>query len=568
MLGLPGEEMAFTDSPAVVVLSDLTKEAIYSQLNRILMSPRFYGSPTASRFLSFVVSTALSGQSHHIKQYTIAVDAFGYPSDFDPHTNTTVRVLAGRLRGRLERYYLCEGVHDDIRIEIPKRTYVPVFRLNSTPPIEKSTDTPTITLSAEENDDYGRSVAVIAFTDHTPSDGNMTYAAGITESVIIGLSLFRELRVVGPLLENRTVIADANEIGRRYKIRFVLQGTLQMRGDVLRIKTYFTDTRTGFKIWSKVYEYTPGDTDFIDIEEDVTRQIVVALADYTGIIPRLISRESIKKRPDSWGIHDVLCNSVQCIKTFSMAMYLNCMGALEQFFKVNPDDPIVSALLSCGYCYHHVLDLGLENASLEKTERLAQWAIQIDPECQLAHLSEGILYFLQGRADACIAKLQLARSLNPFNSLIFYSSASITCMLGRWEEGMRLWRHATQLNPQTPIPYFIIGFLNLYRRQDFEAAWDYAKGINSQVYWVPLLRAAAAGQLDLHSQAQAALLELLELRPDFPLHARDLMRRYCHLDQHIEMLMDGLLKAGLKLKSLDMRIPPHMAQFSERRSVL
>jgi hypothetical protein len=97
---------------------DSTQEAIRSQLSHILLSSFFSGSPQASRFLNFVVEAVLSGQSYNIKQYSIAVDAFGYPTDFDPQVNPAMRILAGRLRMMLDRYYMHEGKNDDIKIDV------------------------------------------------------------------------------------------------------------------------------------------------------------------------------------------------------------------------------------------------------------------------------------------------------------------------------------------------------------------------------------------------------------------------------------------------------------------
>jgi hypothetical protein len=123
-------------SQNVTIFSGLTEEAIRFQLDRILSSSFFLSSPAASRFLSFVVQKVLSGQAQQIKQYTIAVEAFGYPIDFDPHTSTAMRVLAVRLRRMLEWYYLHEGKDDNIRIEIPKNTYIPFFRPNTREEVE------------------------------------------------------------------------------------------------------------------------------------------------------------------------------------------------------------------------------------------------------------------------------------------------------------------------------------------------------------------------------------------------------------------------------------------------
>jgi len=103
-------------------------EDIHNQLDRILQAARFRGSLRLTRFLKFVVETALAGEPASIKAYTIAVGALGRPSDFDPQHDPIVRVEAGRLRAALARYYAEEGRNDLIVIDIPRGIYVPVFR--------------------------------------------------------------------------------------------------------------------------------------------------------------------------------------------------------------------------------------------------------------------------------------------------------------------------------------------------------------------------------------------------------------------------------------------------------
>ena len=161
-----------------------------------------------------------------------------------------------------------------------------------------------------------------------------------------------------------------------------------------------------------------------------------------------------------------------------------------------------------------------------------------------------MLQFFQGQDDQCLANLRMANSLNPFNALVLHSSGFLTCMLGHWEEGLSLSKQAFYLTPHHYSLYFIVPFMDIYYRQkDYEAAWNYAKRVNSPIFWGPLIQAAAAGQLGLHTPAKAALQELLEMRPDFPSRARDLLRRVVYLEDHINLLLDGLLKAGLDITS-------------------
>jgi tetratricopeptide (TPR) repeat protein len=57
----------------------------------------------------------------------IAAELYARVSGYDPKTDSTVRVEAGRLREKLRRYYQQHGAGDPIRITIPRGAYVPQF---------------------------------------------------------------------------------------------------------------------------------------------------------------------------------------------------------------------------------------------------------------------------------------------------------------------------------------------------------------------------------------------------------------------------------------------------------
>jgi hypothetical protein len=98
------------------------------ELRRLLESLAFRDSLRLTCFLKFVVEAVLEGKGDRIKSYTIAVEALGRGSAFDPQTDPIVRVEAGRLRRALARYYATTGCNDSLVIEIPRGAYVPTFR--------------------------------------------------------------------------------------------------------------------------------------------------------------------------------------------------------------------------------------------------------------------------------------------------------------------------------------------------------------------------------------------------------------------------------------------------------
>lgn len=68
-----------------------------------------------------------------LKEYQIATEVLGRPPGFDPQSDSTVRVQAGRLRVKLAEYYSHEGTNDPILVEIPKGSYVLSFHLRGRP---------------------------------------------------------------------------------------------------------------------------------------------------------------------------------------------------------------------------------------------------------------------------------------------------------------------------------------------------------------------------------------------------------------------------------------------------
>ncbi len=85
------------------IVIDRTPDRVKPQLERILASQEFMASKVLRRFLRYVVEQSLNGQSDGIKQYTVAVEAFGYGADFDPQSNPNVRIHARKLRRALDR---------------------------------------------------------------------------------------------------------------------------------------------------------------------------------------------------------------------------------------------------------------------------------------------------------------------------------------------------------------------------------------------------------------------------------------------------------------------------------
>lgn len=99
-----------------------------SQIERIENSHTLHSSESLRRLFRYLADHALEHPGSPLKEYQIATEVFGRPPDFDPQLDSTIRVQAGRLRGKLAEYYASEGAEDPILIELPKGGYVLSFQ--------------------------------------------------------------------------------------------------------------------------------------------------------------------------------------------------------------------------------------------------------------------------------------------------------------------------------------------------------------------------------------------------------------------------------------------------------
>jgi len=107
--------------------AELGFQAERDELEAVLSSGVFARSPIVAQMLKYICETHFRGQSHEIKEYNIAVEAFGRPADFDQTRDSIVRVEAHRLRKRLQEYYSGAGASHELQIVIPRGSYVPRF---------------------------------------------------------------------------------------------------------------------------------------------------------------------------------------------------------------------------------------------------------------------------------------------------------------------------------------------------------------------------------------------------------------------------------------------------------
>ncbi|MGQ9917848.1 MAG: hypothetical protein ACUVS7_10565 [Bryobacteraceae bacterium] len=103
-----------------MILDIESQDGPRSQIARILASQAFQRADALKRLLAYLAEKTLTGEAADLKEYSIGVDVFGKPPDYDPQKDASVRIQAGKLRQKLEEYYRGEGANDPVVVEFPK----------------------------------------------------------------------------------------------------------------------------------------------------------------------------------------------------------------------------------------------------------------------------------------------------------------------------------------------------------------------------------------------------------------------------------------------------------------
>jgi hypothetical protein len=107
--------------------SEVEKNAVQQQLEKLLATPLFNSSKRYPSFLRLVVARVLAGQTDQLKERILGIEIFGRPADYDTNTDPIVRVTAAEIRKRIEQYYQDPKRGQEIRLYLPAGSYVPQF---------------------------------------------------------------------------------------------------------------------------------------------------------------------------------------------------------------------------------------------------------------------------------------------------------------------------------------------------------------------------------------------------------------------------------------------------------
>jgi adenylate cyclase len=507
----------------------------------MLASSNFKATPQQKALLKYVVSRTLEGKADSIKGYTVATEVFGRRDDFDQSIDPIVSIQASRLRLAMEQYYETAGKNDAIHINIPKGTYVPSFEKR---PHALTTDT---AIDGEHLDINVKSIwpsVLIRPLRNISGDSELDFwGIGLATELADELNCYPNIRVMTLGWGNPNTEADP------HTTQFVLDGSVRSDGTSIKMILKLTETRTGSQVWSDSRRCSVEIDGLIAFQEGIAREIAAKIAGGGGLIAKTLSKDYKRHPPKYTDVYQAVLHYYEYELNGSPEAFSRALAALEKAVTIEPECGQVWTMLAHLCADIYALDIQGYEHTLDTAFEYAAKGIRLSPADQRSRVIMAYIHLLRNDLKAGLVEAERALNLRPRTLSELGSIGFMMTHLWDWERGPALIEKVIRLNPFYGNHCHFALWLNYFRQKDYSEAYRETMSLKKPaIFWDPLAKAATLGLLERYDEGEMFAEKLLEIKPDFPGTARDLIGRFHKFEEIVERLLEGLNKVGLGIE--------------------
>ncbi|MEO7987401.1 MAG: tetratricopeptide repeat protein, partial [Gemmatimonadales bacterium] len=294
-----------------------------------------------------------------------------------------------------------------------------------------------------------RVVAVLPFRNISQDTAQQYFSAGMTEEITTQLSRVAALRVLG-----RAATAQYDTAGNRLErmsrelgVGSVVDGSVRLAGNRVRIGVELTDVRSGQSLWSEQYDRQL--SDLFAVQDDVAHKVTAALQ--ATLTPAEAKR--VAHAPTSNMAAYQLYLRALALAGPRRSENAARVELLRQAIRLDPGFAGAYAHLARTFMFRSVAG---EPAYTDSGFIAARKAIALDPE-----VADG--WFALGDLESSVFELSDARrsylkalELNPSHGGAMADLANVYVTLGRYDEALDWALRSQQLDPNNPhSPYHV-----------------------------------------------------------------------------------------------------------------
>jgi TolB-like protein len=518
------------------------------QLSRIVSSPPFRRAKRLAELLIYLTEETLNGRGAELQQVTIARAVYGRDKDFSAASDSLVRVEIRRLRKALVRYYQQFGEDDPWHIDLPMRSYIPVFETRDPQPERRHPQGGNENLT---EDWQLPTIQIMPFNTHMLTN-EQPIPLALEKTLTTDLSQFPSVRVqayasagANGTSANQEDSLEHLTLARQRKLDFIVTGNIWQSRRQLRIELALLDVAMGDQIWGGRFETSQEGVDLLDFPVVVSQKTASRIADAFGAVMQRASYH-LRDTAPGWAP-----NFKAALRFFEMQMTPGqerleaCFEALVLAEPLAENSAEYFGML--GFCLidRAVFSGVVTPESLRNARRTVRQALALDSTSTISQLSRVYLALLErdpsSIQDACE---RMVHSL-PNSGFVHGTAGLFIAATGDYERAMAHYQRSMELVPRYPGWFHLTPCLSHYHRGEYQQALREANRIDTiDFYWEHLLKASLLAYLGRKPEADRARDSLLAAVPDFTERAEDLIQLYSLDPPLIIKIRRGLQLAG------------------------
>jgi TolB-like protein len=237
-----------------------------------------------------------------------------------------------------------------------------------------------------------KSIAVLPFTDMSPTRDQEYLGDGLAEELMTMLSQIKELKVAGRTssFSYKNKNSDLISIGKELNVDNILEGSIQKIDNRVRIKVQLVSATDGFHIWSQRYDNEMNDIFALQDEicENISEHLKITLLD---------EREKVAEKRPTKNIkaYELFLKGDFYCKKYSEKGFERAGEYFKEAIELDPQ--YADAWWYLGFVNYEMHGwLYLQKERLEMAVNCAKKAIEVDTANPYGHFLLALIHFTSG----------------------------------------------------------------------------------------------------------------------------------------------------------------------------
>ena len=289
-------------------------------------------------------------------------------------------------------------------------------------------------------------IAVLPFT-LMPDDATQAHIGqGITDEIIHLLGQVPQLQLTGR--RSSFLIANTDksvqEIAATLKVKYLIDGSVRIDANVIKVDVQLLDGKTGFQIWSGQYL---GDTHkLFTLQENVAVNLANELEHMLGlklVLPKVNQMTVSQKAYDLY-----LQGRALTKRIFGEGVLESAISLFEQALELDDNFSECWAALAEANAYVMVFTPCLDKSPhRQRLSDCADKALRIDPKCGLALVMKGVCCWEQHNPCEAIKLAYEAYEVAPNDAAVVARLGSFLSYIGHTQKALPFAAKAVSLEP-------------------------------------------------------------------------------------------------------------------------